>query len=616
MFDRKKAKAAAKKDLKRNYWLLVFTCLIVAFFGISGSSSLLLTVAENLNADNESRSSVNGEGGNIFYEFANGNISLKLDGKNILADELEQAQKKFDENKQKSFKLGGLEVSYAEGEFAKVANMFATGSYINTIYKGMSKLTGSNEAAAVIVVVLSMVLRIVLTFFVLNVFAVISSRIFLESRIYGKIPLKRFFFLLRQKKWLHTAWVLLVREIFQSLWNLTVIGGVIKHYSYSMVPYIMAENPSMSARDAITLSRTMMKGHKFECFKLGMSFLGWIVVEALTLGVAGLFFTEPYKSAVYAEFYVSMREQAAAAELPNADMLNDEFLYRQATGEELARAYPDIEEMAERTAAFNDKYTGARAFFANVFGIVPSYSERTEAIDRNEVEKIKVSHFRDELDGQSYPTRLAVIPPSEGRDRLGTIFYTRSYSVTSLILMFFIGCFIGWVWEFIYKFIETGNFVNRGVLHGPWLPIYGSGAVMILVVLKKFRRSAVAEFFAAVVLCGIIEYFTAYLLELTHNGQKWWDYSGYFLNIHGRVCAEGLMVFGIGGVAFVYFGAPMLDNLIRRIKHKTAVVICAVLLTVFTADFIYSQINPNTGKGITDYADSRAADSAAESGIE
>lgn len=144
-------------------------------------------------------------------------------------------------------------------------------------------------------------------------------------------------------------------------------------------------------------------------------------------------------------------------------------------------------------------------------------------------------------------------------------------------------------------------FVNRGVLHGPWLPIYGTGGVLILIILNKLREKPILEFFATVILCGFVEYFTAYYLEITHGGQKWWDYSGYFLNLHGRICAEGLLVFGIGGMAIVYAAAPLLDNYLRRIKYRYAVPLCIILLIAFSSDQIYSKKHPNMGKGITDY---------------
>jgi uncharacterized membrane protein len=83
------------------------------------------------------------------------------------------------------------------------------------------------------------------------------------------------------------------------------------------------------------------------------------------------------------------------------------------------------------------------------------------------------------------------------------------------------------------------------------------------------------------------------------KGMKWWDYSGYFLNIQGRICAEGLLVFGIAGLIVVYALAPFADNLIEKIPGKTVVAICVALLTVFVADQIYSNKHPNVGEGIT-----------------
>jgi hypothetical protein len=89
--------------------------------------------------------------------------------------------------------------------------------------------------------------------------------------------------------------------------------------------------------------------------------------------------------------------------------------------------------------------------------------------------------------------------------------------------------------------------------------------VIILVLLKKLREKPALEFVAAMVLCGCLEYFSSWYLEMTHDGQRWWDYTGYFLNINGRICAEGLLTFGLGGLAIVYLLAPALDNLLSRI---------------------------------------------------
>ena len=82
---------------------------------------------------------------------------------------------------------------------------------------------------------------------------------------------------------------------------------------------------------------------------------------------------------------------------------------------------------------------------------------------------------------------------------------------------------------------------------------------------------------------------------------RWWDYTGYFLNIDGRICAEGLLLFGIGGLAAVYLLAPIIDNRLKKLNFKLVVTICILFLSLFTIDSIYSFHHPNVGKGITDY---------------
>lgn len=102
------------------------------------------------------------------------------------------------------------------------------------------------------------------------------------------------------------------------------------------------------------------------------------------------------------------------------------------------------------------------------------------------------------------------------------------------------------------------------------------------------------------VVCGVVEYSTAWYLE-TFKHTKWWDYTGYFLNLHGRICAEGLLVFGLGGCMFIYVLGPLLNNLYAKVPARVKNRLCAVLLAVFLVDFAYSSFVPNTGEGITDY---------------
>ena len=101
---------------------------------------------------------------------------------------------------------------------------------------------------------------------------------------------------------------ILLRDIYLFLWSLLFIFPVfIKSYSYRLVPYILSENPEMKPKEAITLSRQLMKGQKWRAFVLDLSFIGWDLLAVLTLGLVGLFYSNPYLSATRAELYKAIR---------------------------------------------------------------------------------------------------------------------------------------------------------------------------------------------------------------------------------------------------------------------------------------------------------------------
>ncbi len=176
--------------------------------------------------------------------------------------------------------------------------------------------------------------------------------------------------------------------------------------------------------------------------------------------------------------------------------------------------------------------------------------------------------------------------------------YGKLYKITDYILFFFAFSLIGWIWEVCLVLVQTGKMVNRGVLLGPWLPIYGSGGVLILLLLRKMFNKPIVTFFSMTILCTVIEYITSWYLEVT-KGVRWWDYSNYLLNINGRVCLEGAIVFGIGGCAVVYLLAPKLSKVFNKLSNYILVPICVILTFLFTIDVIYSHYHPNMGEGVT-----------------
>lgn len=96
---------------------------------------------------------------------------------------------------------------------------------------------------------------------------------------------------------------LFLRNLYTFLWGLLfLIPGLIKSFAYAMTPFLMAEDPTLTANEAIKLSQEKMRGHKGELFCLGLSFFGWAVLAVLTGGI-GEIFLNPYINAAYAAFY-------------------------------------------------------------------------------------------------------------------------------------------------------------------------------------------------------------------------------------------------------------------------------------------------------------------------
>ena len=588
METRSELKKRARKNLKKHYPIFLVACVIAAFIGTEFAGSLNITkvqkfpetvITDSKNIDKAVEEALNG----------------KEQESKERTDKLKQEI--IEKDKQDTSKILGR----SRGVFASIVNDFSTGSIYVTFIVGMNSIIGHPNITSIILIICSLLLSFILWFFLGNLYQVISRRIFLEGRVYKKVPMQRFLFLLRIKKWTKTAWTMFVTTAFYSLWSLTIVGALVKRYSYMLVPYIVAENPNIKTLDAINLSRRMMYGHKWECCKLELSYFGWMILGIFTLGITEILYSNPYKVATMTEYFVSLRKLAKEKNIPGVEKLNDKYLYEKASVEELDKEYSDVIEVIKNSQAKIKKPEGIKKVVAEFLGISLSDTKEAEQIEQEERKVQKLEIFKNAIRGKEYPMRLFTIPEKHQRQKMDTINYMRRYSIWSLIAMFFIFAIIGWVWEVVLHIIVDGEFVKRGVLQGPWLPIYGYGGILILTVLNKFRAKPLIQFIAIIILCGTIEYFTSIYLEMIYNGQRWWDYSGYFLNLHGRICAEGLLVFGIGGIAIVYIIAPLLDNIIRKINHKKLVIICCILVILFAVDNVYSRKMPNTGKGITNY---------------
>ena len=479
------------------------------------------------------------------------------------------------------------------GVFAHVVNGITSGSFVKTLFLGLSTIVHSKDIAGICFVVMGLCISVFYRVYIVNVLPVINRRLFLEGRVYAKLPLDRLVYLMRIRKQMNVAFVRLVKSMILIIMNFTAIGGVYFYYVYFLVDYILAENPTISLKDALSLSRNMMKGHKLECFKWQFSMAGWYILDVCTFGISAIFYSNMFRMSVMCEFYTLRRKEFLSA------ILYDTYLFEKPSSALMRNTYSDVIAALNAKNPIENAYTGVKKFLCDNFGIIFHLSSKEKQYERYTYNKMEAETMITEVYLLCYPVRLSPIEEEYKKSNLRVLHPNRNYTVTSILVCFFFMCFVGWIWEVSLSMISYGCFVNRGVLHGPWIPIYGFGCVLILLLLKRFRMRPKVEFSMAVLLCGCIEYFTGFFLELTHNGQKWWDYTGYFLNLHGRICAEGLLVFGIGGMAFVYVIAPLIDNWVKEHLNKKLSAACLVLLLLFGADVVYSHFEPNVGEGVT-----------------
>ena len=179
----------------------------------------------------------------------------------------------------------------------------------------------------------------------------------------------------------------------------------------------------------------------------------------------------------------------------------------------------------------------------------------------------------------------------------------QEYETNLLIIIFFITGFIGWIWEVLLEFLTDGIFVNKGTLIGPYLPIYGFGCLLILLLFTnvKMRKIASNLLLSFVLICVIftfLEYGTSFYLEKVY-GMRWWDYSDYYFNLNGRISLITSILFGIAGCFGLYCYAPFVNKLIKKVHPKTIKAICFILVFIIIVDFVYCFRNPNAGEGIT-----------------
>ena len=158
--------------------------------------------------------------------------------------------------------------------------------------------------------------------------------------------------------------------------------------------------------------------------------------------------------------------------------------------------------------------------------------------------------------------------------------------IITYFLWFIVYSFIGWLYETIICSIGQRRFINRGFLCGPYCPIYGTGALIIILILGKLTNPAGLFFLGAIVACGL-EYITSFGMEILFHA-RWWDYSQRRLNINGRICLLGAVVFGTFSVLVILMIHPVVDRWVDAVPILYKRVLAAIIFVGFSIDVVSS----------------------------
>ena len=142
-----------------------------------------------------------------------------------------------------------------------------------------------------------------------------------------------------------------------------------------------------------------------------------------------------------------------------------------------------------------------------------------------------------------------------------------TYSMTQWLAFFFIYCFFGWCFESVYVSVHEHRWVNRGFMTGPYIPLYGSGAVLMLFLTIPVRGNYMLMYIVGAIGATVLEYITGTVMENLF-GVRYWDYTDKKFNFRGRICLEATVLWGFFTLAMVEVIQPPIEHMVMMINDR------------------------------------------------
>ena len=275
MWNRAELKGKAKFSFKRNYWKSVLISLLLALIvggGGTGAGSFSRGLSDGVSGSDESYTDD--------YDYNDGDYD----------DDSYDDESEYDIIRDFS---NGFAEGFQDG---------ASHGHSSTAFAALAIF----GITFIIIFLILMSVVILLDVFICNPIEVGCKRFYVrnlnESAQIGNVG---FVF---DNHYKNITKTMFVRDLYTILWTLLfIIPGIVNSYEYQMIPYLLAENPQMSREQAFAESKRMMSGQKWRAFVLDLSFIGWNILSAITLGILGIFYVQPYMDATHAALYEALR---------------------------------------------------------------------------------------------------------------------------------------------------------------------------------------------------------------------------------------------------------------------------------------------------------------------
>lgn len=291
MWKRKKLKNKAKEDVKKNYWTAILVCFLLALLTSEFGTSIIGIWQEDDSMDPT-------------YIIKNENIIMN---DQINNEQLEEAKEKSEEIEERKANLSDIQIKVWESIENTANSSVKSYKYIFKVWDSIASFN-LNQIGLGIGLSLAAVIALVFTILIAEPLIVAGRRYFIKATEEENAKMNEMGEVLKKGCWINVTITMLLKNIYNVLWYLTIIGGFIKTYEYKMIPYILAENPKVNRKEAFKLSKEMMRGNKWKTFVLDLSFILWNMLSVLTFGLLNILYVNPYKSMTFAELYKELKK--------------------------------------------------------------------------------------------------------------------------------------------------------------------------------------------------------------------------------------------------------------------------------------------------------------------